>query len=488
MKLNQLLENLINEIPAEAGLIHIQGITNDSRAVSKGDLFVAISGYAMDGHQYIQAAVEAGAAAVVGEKDGKEISADVPYFHVKEGRKALAQLAKRYYNPAQENKTIIGITGTNGKTTTSFMLKHILEKAGKTCSLFGSVYNIINGEKQASTVNTTMDALALQKALHKSEDEYVIMEVSSHALSQYRVEGIEYDIAIFTNLDHEHLDYHKNMEDYFLTKARLFKMLKPDGNAIVHIDNQWGRRVADMLLKQERIQLSTTGMRNADVCIQTSREKETALMEKSGLRFPLVLPIMGAHNLQNAALAYQAARTLGLTPLEIIHALNNFEGVPGRFEVQKLPNGATFVIDYAHTGEAFGHCLKTAREMGARRIIHIFGFRGDRDKSKRKKMVETSMLLSDLSILTLDDLHSESQAEMATMLHRLNASNKGKVILDRTRAIEYACRHAEAGDWILITGKGDEKYHLSYELPTSTDKETVEYVIGEQEERVLANG
>ena len=487
MKLNQLLVGIMSDPPEKAGSINIRGITNDSRKVSKGDLFVAISGYMVDGHKYIQSAVEAGAAAIVGEKDEKEINTDVPYFRVSDGRKALAQLARIFYNPDQGNKVVIGITGTNGKTTTSFMLKHILEYAGKTCSLFGSVYNIVNGEKEESTVNTTMDTLTLQKALNKSKDEYVIMEVSSHALSQYRVEGIEYDIAIFTNLDHDHLDYHKNMEDYFLTKAKLFEKLKQKGTAIVDIDTQWGSRLCEMLSNEEMINLSTTGCRNADLCIRASAGK-AELIEESGLCLPLVLPIMGTHNLHNAALAYQAARTLGLNPLEIIATLKGFEGVPGRFEVKKLPNGATFVIDYAHTGDAFSHCLKTAREMGAKRIIHIFGFRGDRDKSKRKKMVEASMLLSDLYILTLDDLHSETESEMANILHSLNTSKKGVVILDRTEAIEYACRHSADGDWILITGKGDEKYHHSYTLPTSSDKETLEYVIGEREQRMLANG
>ena len=488
MKLNQLLEGIMNELPAEAGLINIKGITNDSREVAEGYLFVAISGYKVDGHDYIESAIKAGAAAIIGEKDETGINMDIPYIRVADGRRALAELARKFYNPHKDKKTIIGITGTNGKTTTSFMLKHILEQAGSTCALFGSVYNIINGEIEESTVNTTMDALAMQKALHKSKDEYVIMEVSSHALSQYRVEGIEYDITVFTNLDHDHLDYHKNMEDYFLTKAKLFEKLKPGGNAIVHIGDQWGSRLAGMLADEDRINLYTIGKVNADLCIRTGSRNEMELIEDSGLRLPIVLPIMGKHNGQNAALAYQAARTLGLNPKEIIDALKSFTGVPGRFEVQKLPNGATFVIDYAHTGEAFSHCLNTAREMGAERVIHIFGFRGDRDKSKRKNMVDISMLLSDFYILTLDDLDSESKEEMANILHNLNASKKGVVILDRTKAIEYACRHSNAGDWILITGKGDEKYHLSYALPTSSDKETVEYVVGEQELRVMANG
>ena len=485
MKLSQLLEGMVNDIPAKAGLITIQGITNDSREVTEGDIFVAISGYKIDGHTYIQSAVESGAAAIVGEKDEREIYSAVPYFHVPNGRKALAELAGKFYNPEQEDKTIIGITGTNGKTTTSFMLKHILEENGKACSLFGSVYNIINGEREESAVHTTMDALALQKALNKSKDEYVIMEVSSHALSQYRVDGIEYDIAIFTNLDHDHLDYHKDMEDYFLTKARLFEKLKPNGNAIIHTDNPWGRRLVRMLENQEMIHLSTIGMRNADLCVHTSSGKAAELFEESGFHLPVLLPIMGKHNLHNAALAYQAAKSIGLNPNDIIRALQSFEGVPGRFNVQKLPNGATFVIDYAHTGDAFSHCLKTAREMGAKRVIHIFGFRGDRDKSKRKKMVEISMLLSDLYILTLDDLHAESEEEMVNMLHKLNSSKKGLVIMDRTKAIEYALHHSRAGDWILITGKGDEKYQHSYAIPTSSDKETVDYLVKEHEAQVM---
>ena len=482
MKLNNLLHEVIAEVSNPYKDIEITGLTNNSLDVKEGYLFIAISGYQTDGHSYIEQAIKAGASAIIGEKDIRGLS--VPYFKVKNSRAIVPDLAQRFY-PMKTEKTIVGITGTNGKTTTSFMLKHILETYGKTCSLFGSVHNYINGEKSSSpSLNTTMDAIQLQKQLSRSNDEMVIMEVSSHALSQYRVKGISYDYALFTNLDHDHLDYHNDMEEYFSVKARLFDQLKPDGAAVINANNGWGSKLVKRL-SEKREQLIWVGNKESDLFIQQSKTGDIHFVYKNKEIYPLKLSIQGSHNIQNAALAFLTARSMGIPGECIMNALNTFSGVPGRFEVVNHPTGAQFIVDYAHTSDAFAQCLKTGKEKGAKRIIHIFGFRGNRDVTKRLGMVEVSAEHSDLCILTLDDLGTESIEVMETALHELKPAKKGLVIPDRSSAIEYAWKIAREGDWVFITGKGDELYKETFLLPTNSDKETLMYLLKEETAKVI---
>ncbi len=477
MKLKHLLGDGIANVSEQDRDIFINGIANNSLDVKEGFMFVAITGYQVDGHTYIEKAIEAGAKVIIGEKEITDLS--VPYIRVDNSRAILADVAKRFYSE-QTDKTIIGVTGTNGKTTTSFMLKHILEAYGKSCSLFGSVYNYINGEKSTPSVNTTMDALQLQKELSRSQDQIVIMEVSSHALSQYRVKGISYDYALFTNLDHDHLDYHKDMEDYFSVKAQLFNQLKPDGAAVINTNNKWGRNL-EKRLSETNDQITCVGNKESDLYIQQHKTGDIHFVYKNKEIYPIKLSIKGKHNIQNAALAFLTARNMGVPGEVIVDALQTFPGVPGRFEVVNHPTGAQVVVDYAHTCDAFAQCLRTGREMGAKRIIHIFGFRGNRDVTKRRGMVEVSEQHSDLCILTLDDLGTESLDGMVEVLHDLKPAIKGKVIPDRTSAIEYAWKIAKEGDWIFITGKGDEVYKNTYLLPTNSDKDTLNYLLKEEE-------
>lgn len=239
MLLRHLLDILEYEERHGSDAVNITGISNNSKTVKPGDLFIAIAGYSIDGHKFIDQAIAAGAKAVIGEKEiGKQT---VPYIKVTDSRKALALAAKRFYKNEQKKAIIIGITGTNGKTTTSYMLKHIVETCGHTCSLFGSVQNIVNGQILPATTNTTMDALELQRQLAASNDQVVIMEVTSHALMQYRVFGIEFDYGLFTNLSQDHLDYHGTMEAYFGAKLRLFEQLAPAGKAVIHAQGEWGK-------------------------------------------------------------------------------------------------------------------------------------------------------------------------------------------------------------------------------------------------------
>jgi len=444
----------------------------------EGYLFVAVSGYSFDGHDYIAAAIRLGASAVIGEQDLKNL--EIPFIQVKNSRKVLGMVAKKFYDNPSSKKVMIAITGTNGKTTTSFMLKHILERNGISCSVMGTISYIING-KTIESQNTTPGTIILNSLLAESKDEVVIMEVSSHGLAQYRLEGIEFDYCVFTNLYHDHLDFHGTMEEYFQAKSLLFEKLKPNGLSIINVDNEWGRILFENL-KQKNLSTYLVGKSNdCDLSIMDyyTITNPFILLKEKEETVKIHLPLPGHHNLYNAAFAYSIARKLLIKREEIISGLNQFPGVPGRFETYRGEEGTTIVIDYAHTADAIFYTLQTAKECGAKRIFHIFGFRGGCDKTKREEMVKVSTEFSHELILTLDDLNTEKYDDMVTELNRLHSeysTEKGEVIPDRTIAIQTAVQKGIKDDWIIITGKGPERYKQSFDLPTMSDKETILYI------------
>ncbi|PLR97536.1 UDP-N-acetylmuramoyl-L-alanyl-D-glutamate--2,6-diaminopimelate ligase [Bacillus sp. T33-2] len=455
----------------------IQGIKMDSRKITDGDLFVAISGFESDGHHFIQEAIDNGAAAVIGEQ---QLQLSVPYVQVKDSRFALGKIASAFYGYPSRNHIVVGVTGTNGKTTVSYILKHILETAGRTCSLLGTVSYIINKEQYLPT-NTTPDALQLQELVARSNDEFVVLEVSSHALKQSRVVGLELDFGLFTNLSHDHLDYHDNMDDYFHVKCEMFSYLKKGGKGIVSLVNPWGEKLAAKLNEQSITHLTMGYGDECDLQIENIRldgVTEFTLKSKE-VEYGITFPCPGLHNVYNAGLAFLAALELGIEPEFIVKGLETFPGVPGRFEMVAHPSGATFIVDYAHTQDAIEYCLQAAKEHNARRITHIYGFRGARDESKREHMVKVSASMSDDFVLTFDDLNGVPEEEMLSELHELNrlfGGEKGFVIPDRTLAIQNAWENAREGDWVLITGKGPEKYNEKFHLPVSTDMEALLYL------------
>lgn len=458
--------------------IEISGIQFHSAKVKKGDLFVAIPGLNVDGHDYIQDAIAAGAAAVIGERDLTGLP--VPYYRVANSRLALAQIASQFYQHPSRRHTMIGITGTNGKTTTAHLLRHIIESAGISCSLFGTVSHQVNGVKLRSN-QTTPDALQLQQWLDQSRDRAVVMEVSSHGIDQERVSGIDYDYTVFTNLSHEHLDYHETIYDYFLTKARLFQQLKQDGEAIVSSRCEWGKRLIDQLWTQHKT-VYTYGENAGDhlqiVRVQTEYPLKFDIREGDQY-YEVSMPLPGIYNAWNTAAAWLTARRMGIDPGVIRHALTTFSGVPGRFECYPHPRGAQFIVDYAHTPDGFYHFLKTLHARKHNRIIHIFGFRGNRDRSKRQAMLQISAEWSDQIILTLDDLGGVDADSLLREFHKLaDRFGKGRcmVIADRTKAIEYAWQRAEEDDLIAVTGKGRETYDQSFSLPAQSDPDTLQYL------------
>ncbi|TWT25950.1 UDP-N-acetylmuramoyl-L-alanyl-D-glutamate--2,6-diaminopimelate ligase [Planomicrobium sp. CPCC 101110] len=482
-----LLKNLISELQtihtiAEDVLEQtVRGIAEDSRQIQPGYLFVAISGFGKDGHHFIGNAIENGASFIVGEAEGLQLP--VPYLQVADSRKALGILAKAFYHNPSKAKLMIGITGTNGKTTTSYLLKQIFESAGRSCTVMGTIQNIINGQVAKSS-NTTPNSLVAHQLLAKSTDDVVIMEVSSHGLSQHRIEGLEFDFCLFTNLHHEHLDYHDTLSEYFQAKSRLFDFLKPGGAAVVGTDTIWGTKLLG--------QLQTRGLKTFAVGETEENKGELAFDVKNsrirlvedGKKVHVPSPLAGMHNLLNTLMAYCTARAAGLPQEDILAALHQFTGVAGRFETFKLPTGATVIIDYAHTPDALLHVLTTAKQLDAKRIVHIFGFRGNRDISKRKDMLSICSELSGQYILTMDDLNSVAYSDMLSDLVRMNeqyGNEKGIIMPDRTLAIKFAMENSKPGDFIIITGKGHETYQQSYELPAQSDQEAMNYVLSDLE-------
>ncbi|WP_162297921.1 UDP-N-acetylmuramoyl-L-alanyl-D-glutamate--2,6-diaminopimelate ligase [Halalkalibacillus sediminis] len=457
--------------------IDIKGLSHDSRDIEEGYLFVAIKGYAENGHKFIDEAISRGAVAVLGVEELSNL--EVPYLQTKDTKSALGVIASQFYHHPFKNKKIVGVTGTNGKTTTTYMVKSIFEANGYQTGIIGTIQNIINGKSLPSR-NTTPSAVDLYKFLYNSDDEVIVLEVSSHALNQSRVAGIPFDVCLFTNLEGEHLDYHNSIEEYFETKYKLFKQMKPDGLAVVNFDDDWGKKVHERLLN-EGAEVKTVGIDSfCDACVL--HETDQVWLKEYEERKPFDLMLPGLHNQFNGAMSLMVSEGLGLDLNKSLEALRNFSNLPGRFETVDFPGNKVVVIDYAHTANGIYHCLKTARESSANQITHVFGFRGKRDESKREMMLENSRTLSDKYVLTLDDLNGVKESEMKNTLKKYVQSDpeqKGRVIIDRTQAIKQAIEEADDGSWIVITGKGHEEYQQTFRLGTRSDFDTVKYLFGE---------
>lgn len=481
MKLTHLLDGL-NVLNTEDNVppgLSIEGLADSSQEVKEGFLFIAIKGFREDGHKHILHAIEQGAAAIVGEEEMEALP--VPYLQVPNSRIALGIMAKNFYRNPASHKIMIGITGTNGKTTTSYLIKYLLEQNGISCSVLGTIQNIVNGEAIKSD-NTTPNPLVLQEMLSLSNDDAVIMEVSSHGLTQHRIEGIEFDLCLFTNLHHDHLDYHGSMDSYFEAKSILFNHLKTDGTAIVNIDDDWGKKLKNDLRTKGLNVFSVGRSQESTLQIRSLDLEQSNIHLNDGDETLIQSPMAGIHNMYNSLMAYASAIALDIPKGSLFRSMGDFEGVEGRFESSETAEGAVVIVDYAHTPDAIFHCLTTAKDAGARRIIHIFGFRGDRDTTKRKEIIEVTSQLSDEFIITTDDLNSvpaDKMLEISSELVEKYGNNKGIVLMDRTQAIQHAINRSNPGDWVVITGKGHEKYKHEFHLPTNSDKETVRYMLND---------
>lgn len=458
MKLKELLEGL-EILSAGADLeMEIGGVCYDSRQVKPGDLFVALSGYSVDGHRFIPQAMAAGAAAVVCQTppEGDE----VPYVRVTDSRRALAMAGANFFGHPARDMTMVGITGTNGKTTSTYLLKAILEARGEKVGLIGTNQNMI-GQEVLPTERTTPESFELQKLFARMRDAgctYVVMEVSSHALFLDRVYGVPYKAGVFTNLTQDHLDFHKTMEDYCDAKAILFRNCE---TGVVNAADPWTPR----LLKDATckvVTFSSTGdadLRAEDAVLAADHVAFTAVC--GGERVPIRVNIPGHFMIDNALDVLGAALALGIPLEESAAVLSQVPHVKGRVEVVPTPGkDYTVLIDYAHSPDSLVNVLTTVKGFAKGRTVALFGCGGDRDKAKRPKMGRAAAEIADFVIVTTDNPRTERPGDIiAGILPGLAGTGTPyEVIEDRVEAIHWALDHARAGDVVVLCGKGHETY------------------------------
>lgn len=451
--------------------VPIGAVTDDSRAVVPGSLFVAVKGERVDGHDFVAKALHGGAAAVIAQSPVD--TGVIPLVRVANSRKALGVIGSRFYGDPSSKLMMVGVTGTNGKTTTTYLCKALLEGIGRKVGLIGTVaYQI--GEEVIPASHTTPGALTLQSLLarmHKAGLNAVAMEVSSHALALDRTAGCEYDVAVFTNLTQDHLDFHSTMEEYFQSKLRLFTELgrgrKSGQRAVVNMDDPRGSQVRAACrvpvwgygmtgtpeLKAEQVTLSLNGT--------------NFIAATPAGTFPVDSRLVGEHNVYNLLGAIGVALHGGATCDQVREAVTQVSNVPGRFERVSAGQDFTVVVDYAHTEDALRRLLAAAHELKTHRIITVFGCGGDRDRGKRPKMGRAAVEYSDVVILTSDNPRTEDPLailrEVEVGVHEALQRRKDAeyhLIADRRDAIATAVQMARSGDMVLIAGKGHEDYQI----------------------------
>src|SRR5579859_5159576 len=479
MNFSELLRGM--GVSPSGGDPEIAGLDYNSRRIQPGWVFMAMRGESSDGNRYIDAALKQGAMAVVTDSEGEQPRPGVAWAVTPHGRRALATMSANFYGRPAEKLKIIGITGTNGKTTTTFLCESILRHCGRPSALIGTIeYHVpVRGDhfKVLPSPHTTPEALELNQVFAAAIEggaTHAVMEVSSHALAQERVWGIPFEVAVFTNLTRDHLDYHKDMASYFEAKSMLFTGCgtRPPRAAVINADDQYGRRLAQTR-KSAGEQLIMYGIESGDF-----RATKVDL-KQGGTEFELVTPsgrvgietaLIGNVNVYNILAAAAATFACGCSLEEIAEAICRFKQVPGRFEKVDCGQPFAVVVDYAHTDDALRNLTAIARDFARRgpglgRVITVFGCGGDRDRSKRPLMGEAAGQGSDFVVLTSDNPRSEDpQQIIADALPGLKkTSTRFEVELDRRKAISRALDEARAGDIVLIAGKGHEKVQITRE-------------------------
>ena len=461
MLLQYLLEDFEDKEVIGNSDVKINKIEYDSKKIESGDLFVAISGLKEDGHDYIEEAIKNGASSIV-VKESYEVpeNQNVTYVKVKDTRIALAKLAAKYYdNPASKLK-MIGITGTKGKTTTAYMIRDILLVSGKKTGMIGTIYNTY-GDKKIEAIRTSPESLDLQKLLKDMVDadmEYVVMEVSSHALDLDRVYGIHFIIGVFTNLSQEHLDYHKTMENYLNAKAKLFEN---SDFAIINSDDIYTPRLERMIkCKTAKYGLDNEANITA-VDVRVNNNYVDFKMYINKMLQTVTINIPGRYTVYNALAAIAVTSMLGAQMDAILTALGEIR-VPGRSEVVDIQKTFAVIIDYAHTPSSLEAILQNTKRYAKGRIICVFGCGGNRDEEKRPLMGEIAGKYADFTVITTDNPREESPKKIMKDIEEGIKRTKGlyKVIENRKEAIKFAMRIAWKNDTIIIAGKGHETYQL----------------------------
>lgn len=452
--------------------VSIQDITADSRTVKPNSLFIALDGATVDGHNYIDKAIAAGAVAVIVSKS-VTVSSDVCVITVDDTRQAMMSCVPYFFDYPANRMRMVGVTGTNGKTTTTHMIRHILKAQGFKVGVIGTVHIMI-GDISYPIHNTTPDVVDLQHILHQMVQEnveYCVMEVSSHALALGRVSGVEFDTAVFTNLTQDHLDFHKTFENYLAAKCKLFEQVsapnqvKANKGAVINIDDTYGHRVIEKTTAPT-ITYSTLGkgtLNASDVHMSTKMSQYT--VSYNGESYPVSMNTTGLFNVYNTLAAIGACLQEGISMEAIDTALKTFSSVPGRFELIEAGQDFAVVVDYAHTPDGLENILKTAKAIKENRIILVFGCGGDRDATKRPIMGRIAAEYGDKIYVTSDNPRTEDPVQIvkdveAGVREALRDGTSYEVIVDRREAINHAIHDAKAGDIVIIAGKGHENYQI----------------------------
>jgi UDP-N-acetylmuramoyl-L-alanyl-D-glutamate--2,6-diaminopimelate ligase len=485
MMLKQLLESVSALNVSGSDDAEIEGVAYDSRQVKSGWLFVAVSGHQTDGANYITEAVSNGAVAVVSEND-LDLGAGVTHIQVPRARRALAEIASAYYGDLSHEMKVVGITGTNGKTSTAYMIQALLRDGGFLPGLLGTVaYEI--GDRSIPASRTTPEAPDIHAMFQQMKEagcDSAVMEVSSHAIALHRVHGIDFNICVFTNLTQDHLDYHRDMDTYFNVKAELFQKLvkRHDRSSVINIDDPWGRKLVEE--RKLDADVVTYGFSERAMVMVTE-----AKVEASGTRFKVCSPwgdaeiwlhLLGRFNIHNALAAIAVGGLCGISLPLMAQSLSNIESIPGRLELVPNRKNRRVFVDYAHTDDALKNVLTTLREICKGRLIVVFGCGGNRDRGKRKLMGEVASELADYSIITSDNPRSEEPAVIASdIMEGFSGQDQCAVVLERRTAIEQGIHMMTRKDILLIAGKGHETYQ-EYQgtIVPFDDRETVREILG----------
>jgi UDP-N-acetylmuramoyl-L-alanyl-D-glutamate--2,6-diaminopimelate ligase len=470
MKLSRLIEALPQRSVEGDVEIEVTGVQTDSRKIEPGNLFVAVSGTLEDGHRYVAQALERGAAAFVGEMPAA-VAMKAPFVRVPNGRIAAAFLAEAFHGFPSRQLNVVGITGTNGKSSTLYLTRSILDAAGLASSGIGTISYTIAGDTEASH-NTTPGPVELSSAFKRAVDaghKYFVMEVSSHALHQRRVEAVRFKVAVYTNLSHDHLDYHQSLDEYFAAKRRLFEFVSDgvgDRYAVINADDA---RSAEISAATTANKITFGIAKQADICARNidiaSSHSSFDVVTPRG-NFTTSLKLLGRYSVYNALAATGVGIALGIDVETIKKGLESLDLVPGRFE--RVCEGQPFevIVDYAHTPEAVKLLLESARSICKGKLILVFGAGGNRDRAKRPEMGKLAASLSDFTIVTSDNPRTEDPYTIALDIE-IGFQKMGKergqhylVIIDRREAIEEALTTAEPGDIVVIAGKGHETYQI----------------------------
>jgi len=464
----------------------IKHLSYDSREAEVGGLFFAIKGENNDGHRYIKDAISGGASSVVVETDVAEF--DIPVIKVKSSRRALSCVASHFFEFPSEKLVVVGITGTNGKTTTAFLLRNIFRKAGRKTGIIGTVGCFIE-DKKIDILNTTPESLWLQKTMREMVDkgiEICIMEVSSHGIKMGRIEDIDFDFAIFTNISRDHLDFHKTFSDYLNTKLNFFQNLKKGSKSFINIDDPNGKK----FVSKAASRIFTFGL-----CEDADFKGEIRKLESDGLllnivykdrEFDITSVLRGKYNAYNILPAFALSLEMGIEEDCLKEGIFSFNGVPGRGQSIRTGLGFRCIIDYAHTPDALFNIFAAEKKISPGRLICVFGAGGDRDRGKRKQMGEVASTICDEVIITSDNPRGENPREIIDDILGGMNSKIVTVEVDRKKAIEKSLQIARRGDVVIVAGKGHETYQeIAGKRIHFNDREVVESWIKKMQERNL---